>query len=1575
MSLHIAKRLIRDGHYVAVSDARIDALRETFEDILTPSSRSRVLVLHLDVTDATAWDDAMEAIKKKWGGLDVCFNIAGVLCPNRIQHATTREIELQIDVNVKGVSLGTRAAARIMLESQKDDDDAAVGGHIVNFSSMGGVATVAGVTLYAASKYAVRGLSLASSKDLAGTGVDVTCFMPDAVQTPMVDLQLRHDDASMAFSGDILSLAQVEACIFDHVLPYRLVEVWLSSRARVARFGDIFGNSRLVAFVERAMKRSGRKRQDQIKRDMASNGECRERVTRRGGGGGGLSKLPDQTSKSSTFSSAAAAATMPSVLWTLARIVAISYLLLRFAAVVFLLAKGPEAAERLTMRLETAEEIARLHADNIAGRTFVVTGASSGIGEATASALAVAGGRVIVATRSESRGLAAVARINSLAESSGGGSAHFELLDLASFESVDTFVDRLALLDEDDGECRPPVAIVLNAGIVTSSFSTTKDGVEANLQINHLAQQYLVTSLLDRCPPSAFGPPVRVVVVSSWAPSRASPRGPRETGGLVHYRSSDEYPFLIPGAYGMSKQCGVRFSRELDKRYGDRVSAYALHPGLVATNLGTVRSKGLRGLVERAGARMFWFLTSYFLRIKTVDEGAATSVHCVARASDAESGLYFDDARVSPWPRDEDNDPNVVSKRNEMDAACWMASERVISKARNGAFRLDNSSHSFTKSPRGEKSIGDSAEPETTTNTTTNAIFVVVAHLVAYYGLFTLAEVAISSGVFANGRARKINSRPSDLSIVRREKMRTLSSAVVDGIYHIFIASRVSLIPTAEASWTRLIGVAVLVLLWTDAHFYFTHRMLHAIPLLYEKVHAAHHESHNPNPWSSCCTFVIFANFALLSFTHIGYETPPSSSLPRQSPHAESLMLVYIPRLAHPPHRTAFHPVEAIIFFSAYLVVYVVDFPHVMWWAFKIGMVVGPLHAHVGYNLNKYGIPGPQHHYLHHRWKRGNFGGAPTGLWDKLFGTEIGVKGKRTGASANLRSVVTIALIIALAMELSEANWLGFADSFTTPLFVGLGTIVLLWILLLDGSLVVLPPVSSSPKKKKVFVCGLSRTGTTSMTAALNALGFETHHFCGPLVSLDRECVPHLRSEYAAGLDAHTDLAPALVVDQLVETYAGGDVDAYFVYTTRPRTEWAQAMLRFVGEEPRRSLFRWHPTPFRFYTATYGRNWDTYGEREWVDAYDRHDKRVREILERLKGGDRRRKNIHFMELSISTMGKEGRSDEIWRQLCAFLEVPLPSSENEGPLPAFPHRFVFQYSFWDQPLRQFGYMWKRLVASRWTLLALCVLIATARFFDLGQCDRSCRVMNPREGGGEKEGPMPFGSWFEPATVRGRRALSSPDKCVCWDVTGAVLERSEVDRIHPAIATEDQYWFLDETERVCASNGAEYDRVDLMPVTATVTNCGQCAFGCSAANDVDAMHRVSTQLTRRASVGGILFLLFGRFAHRAFFRTERLVGFGEACATCWYEATRCNLASCAHHCLFGWENPLSMSSTLGDSKRLNRCMECDELHCSAYYLQSCGANRRSAGVITDIDRPTGHICQAAREGARARRENSE
>lgn len=255
MGLHLATKLAEQGHQVCVADVNTKALSNLWRS----RCNKDLLCESLDVRDPQAWDRVLSSCIDKWGGLDVVMNVAGCLAPHAIQDASIDEIDMQIDVNTKGVMYGTRAAARMMMAQP-------LGGHIVNVSSMAATGVVSGVTAYAASKFACRGFSLAASKDLIGTGVCVSCFMPDAVQTPMVNLQLAcGSDGAMAFSGQILSLEEVERCVIDHILLKRPVETWLSARAKVARFGDIFNASRAVLWAEAYMKRVGMRRQSELR--------------------------------------------------------------------------------------------------------------------------------------------------------------------------------------------------------------------------------------------------------------------------------------------------------------------------------------------------------------------------------------------------------------------------------------------------------------------------------------------------------------------------------------------------------------------------------------------------------------------------------------------------------------------------------------------------------------------------------------------------------------------------------------------------------------------------------------------------------------------------------------------------------------------------------------------------------------------------------------------------------------------------------------------------------------------------------------------------------------------------------------------------------------------------------------------------------------------------------------------------------------------------------------------------------------------------------------------------------------
>src|SRR5205823_4569252 len=111
-------------------------------------------------------------------------------------------------------------------------------GHIINIASMAALAPIPGISLYSASKYAVRGFSLAAAQELRAHGVYVTVVCPDAVQTPMLDAQLAHDEAAATFSGPrLLTVEEVGRAIIGQGLARRPLEIYLPpSRGWLARF-------------------------------------------------------------------------------------------------------------------------------------------------------------------------------------------------------------------------------------------------------------------------------------------------------------------------------------------------------------------------------------------------------------------------------------------------------------------------------------------------------------------------------------------------------------------------------------------------------------------------------------------------------------------------------------------------------------------------------------------------------------------------------------------------------------------------------------------------------------------------------------------------------------------------------------------------------------------------------------------------------------------------------------------------------------------------------------------------------------------------------------------------------------------------------------------------------------------------------------------------------------------------------------------------------------------------------------------------------------------------------------------
>ena len=232
--------------------------------------------------------------------------------------------------------------------------------------------------------------------------------------------------------------------------------------------------------------------------------------------------------------------------------------------------------------------------------TFLVTGATSGVGEAIATQLGERGVRVIVGARTPERGRAAAERIRSRVPDA---DLRVVAADLSLMRQVRALayevLDTTPRLD----------GLILNAAVARSDLVLTDEGIETNFATNHLSS-FLLTHLLLRLLRSSA--PARVIAVSSSVHTRVK---------MVDLTSVATGAPLTPDSYQTSKLLNILFVRDLARRLaGTGITANAADPGFVRTNLGRYASGGRRMLLtasrpmqsspERAAATPVYLATS-----------------------------------------------------------------------------------------------------------------------------------------------------------------------------------------------------------------------------------------------------------------------------------------------------------------------------------------------------------------------------------------------------------------------------------------------------------------------------------------------------------------------------------------------------------------------------------------------------------------------------------------------------------------------------------------------------------------------------------------------------------------------------------------------------------------------------------------------------------------------------------------------------------------------------------------------------------------------------------------------------
>lgn len=284
---------------------------------------------------------------------------------------------------------------------------------------------------------------------------------------------------------------------------------------------------------------------------------------------------------------------------------------------------------------------------DLSGKTYIVTGANSGVGLETTRQIIKQGGHVVMACRR-------IEAAKEAASSFGGlkGSHEIIRLDLADLQSVRDFAAEFKATHSSLH------GLDCNAGMVNmnNGITRTKDGLELTMQVSFFGHFLLTELLLDVLTKSA---PSRIVVLSSVVHA-----GSRQNRPDVHLEdlNFNDRKYGSFAAYGEAKVANVLYARDLAKRLdGSGVTAYSVHPGWARSNFGS----GGSGLMKLMMAVIQPFTQNM---TDSNEESAQTSLHCLL-SDDAprHNGAYFSqssvlyrdrECRAGGWPLESPN-PNA----------------------------------------------------------------------------------------------------------------------------------------------------------------------------------------------------------------------------------------------------------------------------------------------------------------------------------------------------------------------------------------------------------------------------------------------------------------------------------------------------------------------------------------------------------------------------------------------------------------------------------------------------------------------------------------------------------------------------------------------------------------------------------------------------------------------------------------------------------------------------------------------------------------------------------------------------
>lgn len=167
-----AEKALEQGAKVIITDINEESGHQTESEL-----KGEVMFIKHNVSDENDWKNVVQQTMDKWGRIDVLVNNAGITYNTPLEELTTDDYMKIVQINQLSVFIGMKTVAPIMKEQHK--------GSIINISSMNGL--VGGAIGYTDTKFAVRGMTKAASRELSPYNIRVNSVHPGVIQTPMLE--------------------------------------------------------------------------------------------------------------------------------------------------------------------------------------------------------------------------------------------------------------------------------------------------------------------------------------------------------------------------------------------------------------------------------------------------------------------------------------------------------------------------------------------------------------------------------------------------------------------------------------------------------------------------------------------------------------------------------------------------------------------------------------------------------------------------------------------------------------------------------------------------------------------------------------------------------------------------------------------------------------------------------------------------------------------------------------------------------------------------------------------------------------------------------------------------------------------------------------------------------------------------------------------------------------------------------------------------------------------------------------------------------------------------------------------